>query len=345
MQDFASAAMVRLLVRAMAAHGLEPPPPPAADCRMPDSHVPLAYKRSVVESLLRQGGLGTLLLLAQRVDMLAGDPVHGALLGAASVPGLIARWQRLERYVHSRHQVGVVSIGPDFISLQHQARTGITPGPLPAESLAVIGVLAGASQAIGARSLQLEIGAPGAGKPLAELHGNPLGATDVLTQLAAVVAQGEAHHWTLRWKADEDRDRAEPHARAGTPPQAFTTLCDALPWPPLALQLARRVLRDPAAPHTVDALADEAGMSRRSLQRALAQWGLGCRQVVAEARTRVAAQWLLEGTHGLAEIGFACGFADQPHFTREFSRYVGLPPARYRQAFGAATVSETLSLK
>jgi AraC-like DNA-binding protein len=334
--------MVRLLVRAMAAHGLEPPPPPAADYRMPESHVPLAYKRSVVESVLRQGGLGTLLLLAQRVEMLAGDPVHGALLGAASVPALIARWQRLERYVHSRHQVCVVSSGPDFISLQHQARTGIAPGPLPAESLAVVGVLAGASQAIGTTALQLEIGAPGAGIPLAVLHGTPLSATDLLAQLAPVVARGEAHHWTLRWTAGTDSDGAEPHTRAGTPPKAFTTLCDALPWPPLALQLARRVLRDPAAVHTVDALAGEVGMSPRSLQRALAQWGLGCRQVVAEARTRVAAQWLLEGAHGLAEIGFACGFADQPHFTREFSRYVGLPPARYRQAFAAAAASDTL---
>ena len=126
----------------------------------------------------------------------------------------------------------------------------------------------------------------------------------------------------------------------------FTTLCDALPWPPLAHQLARHVLQDPAAQHTVDALAQHTGLARRSLQRALTERGLSCRHIVTEARARVAAQWLLESPHGLAEIGFACGFADQPHFTREFARHVGLTPARYRQAFavGGMQGSDLLSI-
>ena len=98
MQDFASAAMVRLLVRAMAAHGLVPPPPPPGADGLAASHVPLAYKRSVVEAVLHQGGLGTLLQLAQRVDLLAGDPVHRALLGANVAHYFIAGggdWQRM----------------------------------------------------------------------------------------------------------------------------------------------------------------------------------------------------------------------------------------------------------
>ena len=84
----------------------------------------------------------------------------------------------------------------------------------------------------------------------------------------------------------------------------------------------------------------------RSLQRALTERGLSCRHIVTEARARVAAQWLLESPHGLAEIGFACGFADQPHFTREFARHVDLTPARYRQAFavGGMRGSDLLSI-
>ena len=160
MPDFASAAMVRLLVRAMAAHGLAPPsPPPDVDGLA--SHVPLAYKRSVVEAVLRQGGLGTLLQLAQRVDLLAGDPVHRALLGATSVPELLARWQRLERYVHSRHQVSITASAPGTLMLRHHARPGVSEAPRPAESLAVLGVLAGACRAIAVRQLRMEIGAPG----------------------------------------------------------------------------------------------------------------------------------------------------------------------------------------
>ncbi len=333
MQDFASAAMVRLLVRAMAAHGLLPPPPPPAADGLAASHVPLAYKRSVVQAVLQQGGLGTLLQLAQRVDLLAGDPVHRALLGATDVPELLARWQRLERYVHSRHQVSIQTSAPGTLALRHHARPGVPEEPHSTESLAVLGVLLGASQALGVRDLQVEVGAPGATSQRVNLEiGTPAATPAHLdAALAPLAAQGQIGHWTLRWHT---------HADASLPPvpptlrhQPATHLCDALPWPPLAHRLARHVLHDPAAQYTVDALAHHTGLARRSLQRALTDSGLSCRHIVTEARARLAAQWLLESPHGLAEIGFACGFADQPHFTREFSRHVGLTPARYRQAF------------
>lgn len=338
MHDFASAAMVRLLVRAMAAHGLMPPPPPPGADGLAASHVPLAYKRSVVQAVLQQGGLGTLLQLAQRVDLLAGDPVHRALLGAADLPELLVRWQRLERYVHSRHQVSIQTSAPGALALHHHAHPGVTEEPHPTESLAVLGVLLGASQALGVRGLQVEIGAPGTAGQCVNLGiGTPAGAPAHLdTALAALAAQGQLGHWTLRWHTHADERK--PQALT-FPPQPATHLCDALPWPPLAHRLARHVLHDPAAQHTVDALARHTGLARRSLQRALTEGGLSCRHIVTEARARLAAQWLLESPHGLAEIGYACGFADQPHFTREFARHVGLTPARYRQAFARAATT------
>lgn len=335
MQDFASAAMVRLLVRAMAAHGLAPPPPPPAADGLAASHVPLAYKRSVVQAVLQQGGLGTLLQLAQRVDLLAGDPVHRALPGATDVLELMARWQRLEQYVHSRHQVSIQTHAPGALALHHHARPGVPEEPHPTESLAVLGVLLGTSQALGVRGLQVEVGAPGTTGQRVNLEIDTPAATPAHldTALAPLAAQGHMGHWTLRWHTYANA--SPPHAIT-LQPQPATHLCDALPWPPLAHRLARHVLHDPAAQHTVDALAHHTGLARRSLQRALTEGGLSCRHIVTEARARLAAHWLLESPHGLAEIGFACGFADQPHFTREFARHVGLTPARYRQAFARA---------
>lgn len=331
MQDFASAAMVRLLVRAMAAHGLVPPPLPPGTGGLAASHVPLAYKRSVVEAVLHQGGLGTLLQLAQRVDLLAGDPVHRALLGATHLPELMARWQRLERYVHSRHQVSITASTPGTLALHHHARHGVPEEPHPSESLAVLGVLVGASQALGVRGLRVEIGAPEASGHSVNLRMDAPVATpaELHAQLAPLATQKLLGHWTLHWEYHGSKAPTPPTLQ----PQPAPHLCDALPWPPLAHQLARHVLQDPAAQHTVDALAQHTGLARRSLQRALTERGLSCRHIVTEARARVAAQWLLESPHGLAEIGFACGFSDQPHFTREFARHVGLTPARYRQAF------------
>lgn len=337
MQDFASAAMVRLLVRAMRAQGLDPPPPPPGLDRLHGSHVPLAHKRSVVEAVLHQGGLGTLLQLAQRVDLLAGDPVHRALLGATSVPELLARWQRLERYVHSRHQVSILASAPGTLALHHHARPCVLEKPLPTESLAVLGVLMGASHAMGVQGLQVDLGAADASGQRVNLRiGVPATApTELHAQLAPLAAQGQMGHWTLHWEVHTEEGKT-PIAPA-LEPQPATHLCDALPWSPLAHQLARHVLHDPAAQHTVDALAEHAGLARRSLQRALTESGLSCRHIVTEARARLAAQWLLDSPHGLAEIGFVCGFADQPHFTREFARHVGLTPARYRQAFARTT--------
>jgi transcriptional regulator GlxA family with amidase domain len=34
----------------------------------------------------------------------------------------------------------------------------------------------------------------------------------------------------------------------------------------------------------------------------------------------------------VAEIAFACGFADQSHFTRTFAKQLGAPPAHWRRA-------------
>jgi AraC-like DNA-binding protein len=316
----------------MAAHGLVPPPLPPGTGGLAASHVPLAYKRSVVEAVLHQGGLGTLLQLAQRVDLLAGDPVHRALLGASSPPELMARWQRLERYVHSRHQVSITASIPGELALRHHARPGVPEEPHPTESLAVLGVLVGASQALGVLGLRVEIGAPEAAGHRVNLRMEAPVATpaELHAQLAPLAARRLLGHWTLHWEPHDSNAPTTPNRQ----PQPATHLCDALPWPPLAHQLARHVLHDPAAQHTVDALAQHTGLARRSLQRALTENSLSCRHIVTEARARVAAQWLLESPHGLAEIGFACGFADQPHFTREFARHVGLTPARYRQAFG-----------
>lgn len=355
MHDFASAAMVRLLVRAMRAHGLKPPEPPDLPSIKPEleplgrSQVPLTYKRSVVQAVLQQGGLATLLQLAQRVDLLAGEPVYIALVHATSLPDLITRWQRLERYVHARHQISVLAQAPQTMEIRHHARGGVPEQPLPAESLAVLGVILGASHAMGVRGLQAQVLSPaGAFQVHSDAaSGEGMACTDDWTRaLMPLRAQPDSSHpvtppanpvghWTLQWEdcpPDAPTTARRQHAIAQT---VDVDLCDALPWPMLAHQLARHVLHDPAAAHTVDALARHVGQPSRSLQRALATDGLSCRSIVTEARTRAAARWLLQSPHSLAEIGFACGFADQPHFTREFARHVGMTPARYRQAFAS----------
>jgi AraC family transcriptional regulator len=56
-------------------------------------------------------------------------------------------------------------------------------------------------------------------------------------------------------------------------------------------------------------------------------------EYVRRARVARAQNLLRHASLGITEIALACGFADQSHFTRAFSRVTGMPPGRYRLAY------------
>lgn len=95
--------------------------------------------------------------------------------------------------------------------------------------------------------------------------------------------------------------------------------------------LKSRLLDEPARSVRLAELAASCGMPLRAFQRAFRRqfgssphrWRLASK--VAHART------LLERTGlPLAHIAQTCGFSDQSHFTRVFTRLVGISPAAYR---------------
>ncbi len=82
----------------------------------------------------------------------------------------------------------------------------------------------------------------------------------------------------------------------------------------------------------IDTVAEILGMSRRSLQRRLAQQGLTYSKVLAETRLRRAVEWL-EGTDkSVAEIAFDLGYTDGSNFTRAFRRQTGVSPQTFRDS-------------
>ncbi len=74
--------------------------------------------------------------------------------------------------------------------------------------------------------------------------------------------------------------------------------------------------------------------SLSTLQRDLKQRDLTFSELVGECRAHKAALHLNECALPLAEVGFLCGYSDLAHFTREFGKRVGIPPQKYRMAFG-----------
>ena len=93
-----------------------------------------------------------------------------------------------------------------------------------------------------------------------------------------------------------------------------------------AIELARR-----PDVVSVDILAHATGRAPRTLQRLFRHYiGLPPKQVITRLRLHDAVTELDAGAAGsLADLAVRLGFFDQAHFTREFTRFVGVSPSRY----------------
>ena len=186
----------------------------------------------------------------------------------------------------------------------------------------VLGVLAALLEAMGAQQVQAHVG----DEPVYPQAHEP-----ALTRLAA---SRQTAQWTFTWQNPPGIEHSPVDPNTELP----LDLVETGTWPAVAQSAGRLVLADLIRPLPVADLARSLGFAPRSLQRALAQAGLTYSAVIAETRRRAAAWRLIKTDAPLAEVGFVCGYADQPHFTRDFRDKVGLTPARYRVEFALTAV-------
>ena len=82
-------------------------------------------------------------------------------------------------------------------------------------------------------------------------------------------------------------------------------------------------------------LAEQCGLSVNYFSRAFKEsTGLAPHQWLIRRRVEVAKAVLSNPHISLAEVALICGFADQSHFTRVFSRVMGISPGAWRRNFG-----------
>jgi transcriptional regulator GlxA family with amidase domain len=115
---------------------------------------------------------------------------------------------------------------------------------------------------------------------------------------------------------------------------------------PLSAQLAERepireaqehVVADPSLPHTVEQLADGAGMTVRSFARAFKrEVGITPAAYVETVRVERARHLLYTTCSDTAAIASACGFGTVETLRRAFRRRLGVSPGEYRDRFRAA---------
>lgn len=298
--------MLRLLATGLQQRGLAVPPAAVQAVRPgAPATCALEHKRALVASVLAHGGASLLWQLAGGIDRLAGTPLYQAMAGAPAPHELVARWQRLERYLHAWHRIALVDSAPGTVSLLHHA-PGRPQPPLAVETLLVFGVLSACLRLAGARGLSVSVAG--------------MAACEVEQVDEAMLSTAAVGPWRFAWHDEAPGPRVASIDEA--PPAA---------WPEIARRVSRAVAADLAGRHTVATLATSLATSGRSLQRELGRHGYTLSGLMAELRSRAAARWLAETDEASAHVGFACGYADQAHFTRAFTRAVGVPPARYRQ--------------
>lgn len=87
-----------------------------------------------------------------------------------------------------------------------------------------------------------------------------------------------------------------------------------------------------AEKHLLEQIARVCKLSPSHFRRAFKQsTGLPPHQWILNARVKLACDLLLRSSTTLAEIALACGFSDQGHFTRTFSRLEGTSPGAWRR--------------
>jgi AraC-like DNA-binding protein len=96
-------------------------------------------------------------------------------------------------------------------------------------------------------------------------------------------------------------------------------------------QVDRRTPAGDPALLRVDELAGGLGMGTRRLQRIFAEYvGVGPKWVIRRYRMQEAAERAGNGAGvDWAALSAELGYADQAHFTRDFSRAIGTSPAQY----------------
>jgi AraC-like DNA-binding protein len=307
---FASAALFGLVLEGLTRQGLAPPVPagPALGHRLGDAALPHARKRDLLAAILSAHGPVALLRIGEAVPEAGFHPLLHTLLRASDGADLLLRWQNLERYAHSHHRTLLDRRGPRAWQVRHVA-LGAVPPPQAAEDLLILGMQVGLLAAIGCTGI---VAATACGRPLLDR-----GWQD--RSVRAAIAQGASERWLLSWDADPQR----PAATAPAPLR--------LAKAPPAERLAALIAADPARGWALATAGAALGLSARTLQRRLREAGLNFIAVQRAVRLRAACDALsLPEPPPLPAIGFACGFSDQSHFTREFARRTGVPPGRYR---------------
>ncbi len=307
--DLTGAPLVVLLRLSLAAQGIALPDD-APRPRPNRAHASLSAKAALAEWVLAEHGPAPLLCVGQAVPMMRDDPIGASLLAAPTAPDLIARWVRLERYVHTAHPLVFREVDARGAVAVHEGDAANPPGP--AVDFLLAGVLAGLMAAVTRGVVDLTIG-------------EDASACEAISGNIVRRDWSDLPHptgiWRFRWRA----------ASREASPAGLDEPAERAAEGRLTRIVGAEIARDLLQSHNLATLAASVGCSARTLQRRLADDGLSVQAIRRRAQIRQATCMLRETDASLVAIGFACGFSDAAHFTRCLRAATGMSPSAYRQ--------------
>lgn len=81
-----------------------------------------------------------------------------------------------------------------------------------------------------------------------------------------------------------------------------------------------------------DGVATALNLSRRTMQRHLAEEGTSFASLLEAKRKALAANYVCNDALAISEIAYLLGFSEQANFTRAFKRWFGTSPTQYRKS-------------
>ena len=78
-------------------------------------------------------------------------------------------------------------------------------------------------------------------------------------------------------------------------------------------------------------IADELGMSARTLQRRLDEEGTSAKHIIDETRHQLALTFIAQPQYSIKEVAYGLGFSDPSNFARAFKRWTGKTPRQFRK--------------
>ena len=310
MDNFSAAAVARIIPLGLKRLGITMALQPAPQA----AHIAIEEKRRVLNTVASSHGEQVLAQLGAGVLDATDEPLLSAFSPARGPHDLIARWQRLERYVHSSHRVRIDTTGEHRVVLHHVS-IHRRPKPHRHEDLLVFGLLIGLLELAGAQGLRARTRGEHGWRYCGRMWQTVPWPIDV-------------SQWELQWEANVGGHALPARAASDQPEQGLD--------PKDCVGRARHLMsQDPAQAWTVKALAADMNMTARSLQRHLALHQNSFTALLAHIKLASAAQLLTTTREPPAQIGYGCGYSDQAHFSREFKRHTAFTPLQYRAAFAA----------